>query len=261
MKKIVSLLWITTLFITTSFAAINTQTHEKLVEEYLKVSGQGEAFNKVPTKMANMLEHQFAASGGQADPQLLNIMVEEITKEETVAKLTENIRRLSSEELSKLITFYKTETGQKCAKLNKEEDMETMERELPSFLQNLQTNPPSQHRIERMNTMFTKTNVLPGTLKMIDAIVRIYNASLPKEKQMKEEEIEGMMMQASQLISQQLILSFYYSLRHLSDGEVEKIAQATLTPEGKAETDAQLAGIEAYISTAATDLVATISRH
>jgi ribosomal protein S13 len=258
MKKILLLFLTTTLFITTAFAAINT--HDQLVEEYLEVSGQQEAFAKVPTQMVNMLEQQFATAQ-QSDPQLLNSMKKGLTKKETVAKLTENIRKLSSEDLSKLIAFYKTEIGQKCAKLNKEEDMETMERELPSFLQNLQTNPPSRHRIESMNTMFTKTNVLPGTLKMVDAIVRIYNASLPKEKQMKEEEIEGMMMQASQLISQQLILSFYYSLRNLSDSEVEKIVQVTLTPEGEAETDAQLAGVEAYISTAATDLVATVSRH
>lgn len=260
MKKIVLLLWTTILFTTTAFSAINTQTHEELVDEYLKVSGQGEAFAKIPTHMVNMLEQQFTAAGEHDNPQLLNIMIEGLTKQETVAKLTENIRKLSSEELKKLIAFYKSKTGQKCAKLNKEEDMETMGMELPSFLQDLQANPPSQYRIENMNTMFNNTNVLSGTLKMVDAVVRIYNASLPNEQQMKEEELEGIMMQASQLISQQLILSFYYSLRNFTDREVDQIVQITLTPEGQAETDAQLAGVSAYISTVATDLIGTVSK-
>jgi len=260
MKKIFLSLLFTAIVITTASAVINTQTHEQLVEEYLEISGQGEAFAKVPTQMMNMLEEQFATTDDQTDPELLNLMVEGFTKDETTKKLTEDIRKLSSKDLHKLIIFYKTKTGQKCAKLNKEEGMEDIEKDFPAFLQNLQTNPPSQHRIDSMNAMFTKANILTGTLQMVEAVTRIYNASVPKENQMNDAQIEGMMMQVSQLINQQLIVSFYYSMRDFTDDEVDEIVKITLTPEGQAETDAQLAGISAYITTAATDLVDKVSK-
>jgi hypothetical protein len=108
--------------------------------------------------------------------------------------------------------------------------------------------------------MFTETNLLAGTLEMVEAVTRIFNSSLPKEQQMSDEQIQGIMMQASQPMAQQLILSFYYALRNFTDSEIAQVVDMTLTPEGQAETDAQLAGMIAYISTASSDLVSKISK-
>ncbi len=260
MKKIVSFLVLTAVLVTTVLAKSNIQTHEQLVENYLLISGQKQVLEKMPTQMVNMIEQQFAQTGQPVDPQLFDLFVESFTKEETLGQLTKDIEKLSPEDLNKLITFYKTETGQKCVKLNKEEDMEDMNRELPSFVQELQTNPPSQNRIDNMNTMFTETNLLAGTLEMVEAVTRIFNASLPKEQQMSDEQIEGIMMQSSQPIAQQLILSFYYALRNFTDSEIAEVVNMTLTSEGQAETDAQLAGIIAYMSTASSDLVSKIAQ-
>lgn len=260
MKKIVSFLLLTVVFATTLLSKSDIQTHEQLVESYLSISGQKQALEKMPTQMVNMIEQQFAQTGQPVDPQLTDLFIESFTNEETIGKLTQDIKKLSSEDLNKLITFYKTKTGLKCVKLNKEEDMEDMNRELPSFIQELETNPPSQNRIDNMNTMFTETNLLTGTLEMVEAVTRIFNASLPKEQQMSDEQIEGLMMQASQPMAQQLILSFYYALRNFTDSEIAEVVNMTLTPEGQAETDAQLAGMIAYISTASNDLVSKISK-
>ena len=247
------------MLVTTTFAN-DTQTHEQLVESYLTISGQKQALEKMPTQMVNMIEQQFAQTGQPVDPQLSDLFVESFTNDEAIGQLTKDIQKLSTEDLNKLITFYKTETGQKCVKLNKEEDMEDMNRELPAFIQELQINPPSQNRIDNMNTMFTETNLLAGTLEMVEAVTRIFNASLPKEQQMSDEQIQGIMMQASQPMAQQLILSFYYALRNFTDSEIAQVVDMTLTPEGQAETDAQLAGMIAYISTASNDLVSKISK-
>lgn len=260
MKKIVSFLLLTAMLATAIHANNDTQTHEQLVENYLTTSGQKQALEKMPTQMVNMIEQQFAQTGQPVDPQLSDLFVESFTDEEAIGQLTKDIEKLSSEDLNKLITFYKTELGQKCVKLNKEEDMEDMNRELPSFVQDLQTNPPSQNRIDNMNTMFMETNLLAGTLEMVEAVTRIFNASLPKEQQMSDEQIEGLMMQSSQPIAQQLILSFYYALRNFTDSEIAEVVNMTLTSEGQAETDAQLAGMTAYVSTASNDLVSKISQ-
>lgn len=250
MKKILFLFTIASMLTTSLFAqTTTTQSNEKLVEKYLEVSGQGDVFKTIPTQMVNMMEQQFAAVGEKADPQVLDLMIEEFTKEATVTKMTENIRKLSTEDLNKLIAFYTTKTGQKCATLNKEEDMENMHAELPTFIQGLQDNPPSEHRIESMNTMFMETNILTGALGMVESIIRIFNANAPKEKQMNDEQMAG-----------QLIVTFYYALRNFSDNEIDEIVKVTLTPEGQAETDAQLTDLTAYFNTATTDLVAAIEK-
>jgi hypothetical protein len=260
MKKIFSFLLLTVIVATTAFAKNDTLTHEQLVEKYLTISGQKQALEKMPTQMVNMIEQQFAQSGQPVDPKLGDIIIESFVNEEAIGKLTQDIQKLSSSDLHKLIAFYQTQTGQKCVKLNKEEDMEDMNQQLPLFVQELNTNPPSQDRINHMNTMFTETNLLAGTLEMVEAVTRIFNASLPKEEQMSDAQIEGLMMQSSQPMAQQLIVTFYYALRNFTDSEIEEVVRMTLTPEGQAETDAQLAGMIAYISTAANDLVSKISK-
>lgn len=261
MKNILSFLLLTAMLATATLAGSNVETHDALVEKYLTISGQKQAIEKMPTQMVNMVEQQFAQSGQQIDPKLANIIIESLTNEEAVGNLTKDIEKLPSEDLNKLITFYKTETGQKCVKLNKEEDMENMNQELPSFIQELQKNPPSQNRIDNMNTMFMETNLLTGTLEMVKAVTRIFNATLPKEQQMSDEQIEGLIKQSSEPMAQQLIVTFYYAFRNLSDSEISEVVQMTLTPEGQAETDAQLAGMVAYISTASNHLVSEISQY
>lgn len=245
---------------TTALAKSETQTHAQLVEQYLTISGQKQALEKMPTQMVNMIEQQFAQSGQPVDPKLGDTIIESFVNEEAIGKLTEDIEKLSTEDLNKLITFYQTKTGQKCVKLNKEEDMEDMNQQLPAFIQQLQTNPPSQKRIDHMNTMFTETNLLAGTLEMVEAVTHIFNASLPKEQQMSDAQIEGIMMQSSQPMAQQLIITFYYALRDFTDSEIEEVVNMTLTSAGQSETDAQLAGMIAYITTAANDLVSKISQ-
>ncbi len=261
MKKLLSFLLLTAMLATTTLAKSNTQTHEQLVEKYLTLSGQKQAIEKMPTQMVNMVEQQFGQTGQTIDPQLENIIIKGLTNEEAIGKITKDIQKLSSEDLKKLIAFYETKTGQKCAKLNKEEDMEDVNRELPSFIQELQTSPPSQNRIDNMNTMFTETNLLAGTLEMVEAVTRIFNANLPKEQQMSDEQIEGLMKQSRQPMAQRLILTYYYALRNFTDSEITQVVAMTLTPEGQAETDAQLAGLTAYITTASNNLVKEISKY
>ena len=261
MKKILFLFTIVSMLTASLFAqTTTTQSNEKLVEKYLEVSGQGDAFKTMPTQMVNMMEQQFAVVGEKAEPQVLDLMIEEFTKEATVTKMTENIRNLSIEDLNKLIAFYTTKTGQKCAALNKEEDMENMNAELPAFIQNLQDNPPSEHRIESMNTMFIETNILTGSLGMVESIIRIFNANAPKEKQMNDEQMDAMMLNMREPMDGQLIVTFYYALRNFSDNEIDEIVKVTLTPEGQAETNAQLADLTGYFNTATTDLVTAIEK-
>jgi len=260
MKKILSLMLMASLLTISAFATANAQTHEQLVEEYLEVSGQREVINKLPTQMTNMLEQQFAAAGENVEPKLFNLMIEDMTKEDSINKITEHLGKLSSENLTTLIAFYNTETGKKCANLNRETDMDNRTEELQAFLQDLQTNPPSQHRIDSMNTMFQETNVLTGMVKMVEAMIHIFNAALPEEKQMSDENMTIMLDQIEQGFTRQLIVTFYFSLRDFSDNEIDEIVQFTLTPEGQAETDAQLAGITAYFTTVVNDIIDSIKQ-
>jgi hypothetical protein len=259
MKKVLSLLFIISVLTTSVFGKMDVGAHNKLVEEYLEVSGQGYAFKTMPIQMINMLEQQFASVGQKTSPQVLNLMIEELTREETVQKMTEHIRKLSSEDFNKLIAFYNTKAGQKCASLNREEGMEKLNEELPAFAQELQENPPSQHRIESMNKMFIETNILTGTLEMVESIIRIFNASFPKEQQMNSEQLDEVMLNMRETMANQLIVSFYYALRNFSDKEIDEIVQITLTPEGQAETDAQLADLTGYFNAVTNNLVNAIA--
>lgn len=78
---------------------------------------------------------------------------------------------------------------------------------------------------------------------------------------MSDAQIEGLMMQSSQPMAQQLILTFYYGLRNFTDSEIDEVVRMTLTPEGQAETDAQLAGLTAYMTTVSNNLVNEISKY
>lgn len=260
MKKILSIVFAVSILATTAFSNVSIEAHDKLVEEYLEVSGQGHAYSMMPTEMANMIEQQFVAEGEKAPAEVLNVLIEEFTKEETVEKMTADIRKISIEDLTKLITFYKTKVGQKCAAMNRSEGMEDMETKLPVFAQNLQQNPPSPHRIESMNTMFTETNVVTGSLKMIESMIRIFDANAPKDQQMTNEELDGLMVNMRPAMTNQLVLTFYYALRDFSDTEVDEIVKITLTKEGQAETDAQIAGLTSYFNLATENLVQAIKK-
>lgn len=260
MKKIFSIALLVSLLTISAFATTDTTTHEQLVEEYFEVSGQKETINTLPTQLTNMLEQQFAAAGENVDPKLFTVMVEDMTKKDSINKITENLEKLSSEDLTTLIAFYKTQTGKKCADMNRETDMDIQVEELQAFLQDLQTNPPSQHRIDSMNTMFQETITLTGSVKMVETMLHIFNAALPKEKQVSDENMTVMLEQMKEGLTQQLIVSFYFSLRDFSDSEIDEIVQFTLTPQGQAETDAQLAGITAYFTTVVNDIIDSIKQ-
>lgn len=49
------------------------------------------------------------------------------------------------------------------------------------------------------------------------------------------------------------------NVRKLSSEEIDEVVQMTLTPEGQAETDAQLADLTAYFNTATNDLVTALA--
>ena len=128
------------------------------------------------------------------------------------------------------------------------------------LIQGLQETPPSKHRVESMNTMFVETNILRGLLGEIESIIRIFNAHALKEKQMSPEQMEEMMVNMRKPMAQQLIIAFYYALKDFSDKEIDEIVQITLTPEGQAETDAQIADMTGYFDAATNDLVTELAK-
>ena len=258
MKKIISYLFIISILSTMLFS--NISKHNELIEKYLDVSGQGYMFSTIPSEMAQMLEQQFAAVGGKVPQEVESIVIEEFTRQSTVNKLTEELNKLSDDTLEKLIVFYNTDVGKKAANMNRNEGMEDMQTKLPDFLQNMQTNPPSKHRIESMNTMFQETNAVTGTLSMIESMIRIFNASLPQEQQMSEEQLKETLLNMNVAMAQQLIVTFYYALRDFTDNEVDEIVKVTLSDEGQAETDAQIAGLTAYADTATKNIIKSLKK-
>ena len=260
MKKTLLLLSIVTILTAPLLAKTSSSYHEKLIEEYMDVSGQGYAFKKIPTQMVNMIDQQYAALGTKAAPEVRTLLIEGLTKESTVNNMLANIKKIPSENLSKLIAFYKTKLGQKCMKLNKSEDMDNIQEELPLFAKRVSENPPSEDRIKSMNTMFIETNILTSFTSMMESIVRIFNANAPKKEQMNNAQIEEMMNQMGLQMNQQLIITFYYALRNFSDEEVKEIVKVTLSPEGQSETDAQLADMLWYFTTVSNDLVVELSK-
>jgi len=258
MKKIVSYLFIIGMLCSSIFANVNQ--HNKLVEEYLDVSGQEHIYSSLPTEMAQMVEQQFVAKGEKTPAHLEALLIEEFTRESTVEKLTENIQLLSNDTLMKLIRFYKSNVGKKCAAMNREEGMQDVQEKLPSFAQNLQENPPSKHRIDSMNTMFNETNILTGTLEMIESMIRIFDANAPKEQQMTEEAFNATISNMRTVIGNQLIITFYYSLRNFSDAEIDEVVKVTLSKEGQEETDAQISGLTAYFNLATNNIVKAVQK-
>ena len=110
MKKILSFLLLTAMLATTILAKSNTQTHEELVDRYLTISGQKQAIEKMPTQMVNMIEQQFAQTGQPVDPQLANIIIEGLTNEEAIGKITKDI------EILKKFPFMKLKNDEKRVK-------------------------------------------------------------------------------------------------------------------------------------------------
>lgn len=258
MKKIISYFFIVSMLSTFLFA--NAIKHNELIEKYLEVSGQGEMFSKIPTEMAEMLEQQFAATGAKTPENVESIVIEEFTRQSTVNKLTEELSKLSDEALEKLIAFYNTKIGKKAANINKNEDMSDIQTKLPDFLQNMQANPPSKHRMDSMNTMFQETNVVTSTVSTMESMIRIFNASLPSEKQQSEEMLKKTLLNMNVALAQQLIVTYYYVLRNFTDIEVDEIITMTLSNEGQAETDAQIAGLTAYMNTATHNIIESLKK-
>jgi len=258
MKKIASYLFMISVLSTILFSNVNK--HNELLEKYLEVSGQNHVFSTLPTEMAQMIEQQFTATGSKVPQKVETIVIEEFTRQSTVNKLTEELNKLSDNSLEKLIAFYNTHIGKKAADVNRNEGIEEMQTKLPDFLQNMQTNPPSQQRIESMNVMFKETNVVTGTLSMMESMIRIFNASLPSDKQMNDEMLKKTLLNMNVVLTRQLIVTFYYALRNFTDKEVDEIVQMTLSDEGQAETDAQIAGLTAYMNTATKNIIQSLKK-
>jgi len=258
MKKIISYLFIVSILSTMLFS--NTSKHNELVEEYLIVSGQDTMYTNLPTEITQMVEQQFSAKGEKIPENVENILIEEFNRDSTVAKLTEEINALPIDTLKKLIIFYNSNLGKRLADINKNEGAQDVQEKLPTFAQTLQDNPPSKTRIKNMNIMFTETNVLTGTLKMIESVMRIYDVNTPKEKRMSEEKFNNLMTNMKMVLGQQLIITYYYLLRDFSDEDVEKVVHSILSDEIQAETDAQITGLTAYFNTATENVIKLLKK-
>lgn len=244
MKKLISIPLSLMLFASVSFAELNQQQ----VDTYLKVSGAQEMLNNLQQQIGGMVEQQAKQTGEKIDPLALVAIQDVMTRDENFAKFTNHVKNLDEKAYAALIAYYKTDLGKKVANIAAHTDLETMEKELPLFMAEIQKAPPSQQRMSLVKELNAAINTSELQEKMMVEMFDAINSIMPKEKQMPTEQIAGMLQGMKPIIEQQTQISTLFSYKSLSDKELQEVITHAKSSGGQAEVEAILNGTIDYMS-------------
>jgi hypothetical protein len=154
--------------------------------------------------------------------------------------LTEIRAKLATQDIKKVLAWLESPLGRKCTQL--EEDASTPEAlaKMQQYAARIQNSPPSAERLKIIRKLDSAVKGTEGGVELaIDSQVAIALATistLPAEQQRSLEsisrEFEKNRPQLEAMVRAQVLLSFLYTYRNLTDAEIQQYIDFAASPGG-----------------------------
>lgn len=148
----------------------------------------------------------------------------------------------NEDSLKKIISTFNTPFIQEFNKLELEANAPSRQNEQMAFFQNLQTNPPSQTRVQQLVALNNDIGASEMTVKiiknMIFSMAQGGNLSQPKDKQISKDELTKQLSTAfpadfSTQMANQIVAQFIFTYKDVTDEKLSKYIDIWKTPTAK----------------------------
>jgi hypothetical protein len=221
--------------------------HEKLVAEYIKLSGLEEVLSTFPEQLSAMSAQELLTSKTpEQDKKLYEMMQEAFDIDSALNEL--NTFLLGNTDvafLHELNGWLESPLGQKIKNEELKSSGAEQQANLLRFMADLQTNPPPQQRITLIQNLEQTLHLSDLTtiivIEMIQGMAQAVNLALPQEERQPEdmisEQVAAMAPMLKENFRQQMIMTSFFTYRNLSDEELQKYIGFYNTPLGQKEIE------------------------
>lgn len=214
---------------------------DKLLDEIFQLSGIDSTLQQIPV----LINATFDNMAGQGTDQkviddMKTIMARVMSPEILRGSAMDHMKtELSKAEISQIHKQLKSPFARRMSALEKEASQPDSMANIMAFAQTLESNPPSDQRINLIAELVKASNAVESSLTVRTEFVRGFLEATsqlsPPDQRMTDEQIDekiGMMRdQMMESVAQEIILTYFYLYRSLSDTEVESYIAMYHAPE------------------------------
>ena len=216
--------------------------HDRQLDEIFTLSGIDETLQQIPL-LINATFDNLANQEGN-DPKVLaemkTIMATVMSPEKLRGNTMEHLQAsLSRKEIRHIHEQLKSPFAQRMSALEKEASQPDSAANIMAFAQTLEKAPPTNQRINLITELVRASNAVDSSLTLRTEFFRGFmeaTAQLaPPDKRIASDEIDqkisSMRQQLLEPVAQEIILTYFYLYRSLSDKEIENYIAMYQQPE------------------------------
>ena len=237
--SLTSLLLCCCLFFT---VAVPAEEKDAQLDEIFALSGIDETLQQIPL-LINATFDNLASQEGN-DPRVLaemkDIMANVMSPDKLRGSTMEHLQAsLSRKEIKKIHAQLKSPFAQRMSALEKEAGQPDSAENIMAFAQMLEKQPPTDQRINLITELVRASNAVESSLTMRTEFFRGFMEATsqlaPPDKRISSEQIDekisSMRRQLLEPVAQEIILTYFYLYRSLSDSEIENYIAMYHEPE------------------------------
>lgn len=249
MKKLISIIVL--------FVAANVLHAAPSAEEQATIIIEKSGISMFLQSFPEQIEGQYIqrkpiAEHPDAERMATDMIIESYNYEESINLFKGYIVNNSSQkDLDEIVLWLNTPLAKKMTDAELSMATPDGQADLLRYAANLQTDPPSQERIDLMLRFESAARMTETTVAFIEIISKGFMSSLngviEKEKKITEEDMEkqfeNMRPVVKQLMWQQNLLSAHYMYRDISKNDIEQYIKFYQSPVGKKYSDLVIGGL------------------
>ncbi len=218
---------------------------EPLIDELFRLSGTTKLVGEIPGLVS--IGMQMAQQENPVDPkelaELQKAAEEQYSAERFMHILREHVgKKIDQEKIGKLIDWYKGELAQRVIKAEEDNSKPDKIREMQTYVASLAQNPLPESRLtllKRLDAAIRGSAINENMLlKVRMSMVRASNAIVPEATRQSEEQLkkteERLAAEVKKVVEQQLLGSWAFSYRDISDADFETYVAFYETELGRA---------------------------
>lgn len=220
------------------------QSDSKTVNEVMVLSGIKDQLSGIDGTIAAKIEERKSTfSTPEQFEQFKTMMTTGLNSKNAIKFFAEYLEKYSKEDSMKLaVTFFNDPFIQEFNRIEKEAASPEKRKDMAAYFQTFNTTPPAQARILQLITLNQEMKTSELALKLLKnltlSMIKGANSSLPKDKQIPEEEMTAKLAAAlpanfDQQMTNQIIALMLFTYKDVSDDKLNQYIEAWKTPAGK----------------------------
>ncbi len=221
---------------TTLSSSLFAKADRALVEQYMNISGANESIQNLSSTTENMIKQKSLLSGKKVDKKSIAFLKEVFDGDRNI-ELVESylMEHFDNQALKKIINFHKSDLGKRIDQASIDAMSSDATAQMLRFMANLQSNPPSQDRINMINRLIDELHMDENFSNMFDGLMNYLNKQAPKGRALKSSELSKIKAITMAEYRQQLFISSLYVYRDFSNDELNRVINFYKTDAGQKE--------------------------